>query len=80
MTAIALSRQNDAGSCTHTTKYWQNLVLVVVLVFGLKDLYWAAIVSSFAGSEYHDDEWHKTKKNDNDSDRDRLNELPLPHA
>ena len=47
MTAIAFSRQNDAGSFKHTTKYWENLLLVVVLVLGLKDLYWEAIMLTF---------------------------------
>ena len=32
MTAITFFRQNDAGSPVSNTRYWQNLVLVVVLV------------------------------------------------
>ena len=31
-TAIAFSRQNDAGSRAHTTECWENLFLVVVFV------------------------------------------------
>ena len=31
-TAIMFSRQNDAGSRASNTQYWENLVLVVVLV------------------------------------------------
>ena len=31
-TAITFSRQNDACSCPSNTQYWENLVLVVVLV------------------------------------------------
>ena len=31
MTAITFSCQNDAGSRSPTTKYWENLVLVVAL-------------------------------------------------
>ena len=31
-TAITFSRQNDAGSRVTNTQYWENLVLVVVLV------------------------------------------------
>ena len=38
-TAITFSRQNDAGSRVYTTKYWENLVLVVVLVSESKALY-----------------------------------------
>ena len=29
MTTITFSRQNDAGTRSSTTKYWENLVLVV---------------------------------------------------
>ena len=39
-TAITFSRQNDAGSHASTTYYWENLVLVVVLVLESKGLYW----------------------------------------
>ena len=35
-TAATFVRQNDAGSRVRTSKYWQNLVLVVVLVLNLK--------------------------------------------
>ena len=38
-TAIAFSRQNDAGSRTNTANYWENLVLVVVLVLDSKAPY-----------------------------------------
>ena len=31
-TAITFSRQNEAGSRVSNTQYWENLVLVVVLV------------------------------------------------
>ena len=37
-TATTFSRQNDAGLRVYTTKYWENLVLVVVLVLKLKAL------------------------------------------
>ena len=40
-TAIKFSRQNDAGSRVSTTYYWQNLVLVVVLVSESKALYFS---------------------------------------
>ena len=36
--AITFSRQNDAGSLACTTQYWENLVLVVVLVSESKAL------------------------------------------
>ena len=36
MTTAIFSRQNDAGSRVRTSKYWQNLVLVVILVLNLK--------------------------------------------
>ena len=39
-TATTFSRQNDAGSRASTTYYWENLVLVVVLVLESKALYW----------------------------------------
>ena len=38
-TAITFSRQNDAGLRACTTYYWENLVLVVVLVIESKALY-----------------------------------------
>ena len=38
-TAITFSRQNDAGSRKSTTQYWENLVLVVVLIFESKALF-----------------------------------------
>ena len=38
-TATTFSRQNDAGSRASTTYYWENLVLVVVLVLESKGLY-----------------------------------------
>ena len=38
-TAVAFSRQNDAGSRVSNTQYWENLVLVVVLVLESKALY-----------------------------------------
>ena len=38
-TATTFSRQNDAGSRASTTYYWENLVLVVVLVLESKALY-----------------------------------------
>ena len=37
-TATTFSRQNDAGSRAHTAWYWNNLVLVVVLVLESKAL------------------------------------------
>lgn len=37
-TAIAFSRQNDAGSHVCTTKYCGNLILVVILVLESKGL------------------------------------------
>ena len=37
-TAIAFSRQNDAGAHVCTTKYWRNLILVVILVLESKVL------------------------------------------
>ena len=36
--AITISRQNDAGSRVIDTQYWENLVLVVVLVLESKAL------------------------------------------
>ena len=42
MSATTFSRQNDAGSRASTTKYCENLVLVVVLVLESKDLYYSA--------------------------------------
>ena len=38
-TATTFSRQNDAGSRLSNTQYWENLVLVVVLVLESKALY-----------------------------------------
>ena len=38
-TATTFSRQNDAGSRASTTQYWENLVLVVVLVAKSKAVY-----------------------------------------
>ena len=38
MTATTFSRQNDAGSRARTTYYWENLVLVVLLVLESKGL------------------------------------------
>ena len=37
-TAITFSRQDDAGSRASTTKYWENLVLEVVLALESKGL------------------------------------------
>ena len=37
-TAITFSRQNDAGSRVSNTQYWENLVLLVVLVLESKGL------------------------------------------
>ena len=37
-TAITFSRQNDVGSHARTSQYWENLVLVVVLVLESKGL------------------------------------------
>ena len=37
-TAITFSRQNDTGSRVCATKYWENLVFVVVLVLESKGL------------------------------------------
>ena len=37
-TAITFSRQNDAGSRMSSTQYWENLVLLVVLVLESKGL------------------------------------------
>ena len=39
MTATKSSRQNDSGSRVSTTHYWENLVLVVVLVSQSKAFY-----------------------------------------
>ena len=39
-TAITFARQNDAGSRVSNTQYWENLVLVVVLVSESKALKW----------------------------------------
>ena len=39
-TATTFSRQNDAGSRVNNTQYWENLVLVVVLVLESKALYY----------------------------------------
>ena len=41
MTAITFSRQNDSGSRVSNTQYWENLVLVVVLVSESKALYFS---------------------------------------
>ena len=45
-TAITCSRQNDAGSRSRTTKYWENLVLVIVLI--LKDLISLKMVKQYS--------------------------------
>ena len=37
-TATTFFRQNDAGSHAYTTLYWENVVLVVVLVLECKGL------------------------------------------
>ena len=42
-TATTFSRQNDAGSRASTTQYWENLVLVVVLVLESKALYYERV-------------------------------------
>ena len=39
-TATTFSRQNDAASRASTTYYWENLVLVVVLVLESKGLWY----------------------------------------
>ena len=39
MTATKSSRQNDAGSLVSNTQYWENLVLVVILVSESKAFY-----------------------------------------
>ena len=39
-TATMFSRQNDAASRASTTYYWENLVLVVVLVLESRGLYY----------------------------------------
>ena len=39
-TAITSSRQNDAATRASTTYYWENLVLIVVLVLESKGLHW----------------------------------------
>lgn len=42
MSAFTFSHQNDAGSGVSDTQYWENLVLIVILVLeskGLKLLY-----------------------------------------
>ena len=44
MTAITFSPQNDASSRVSTTQYWENLVLVVLLVLESKALYQVGIV------------------------------------
>ena len=43
-TAITFSRQNDTCSRPSNTQYWENLVLVVVLVLESKGLYFKAYV------------------------------------
>ena len=40
-TATTFFRQNNTGSCVRTTYYWENLVLVVVLVLESKPLYFS---------------------------------------
>ena len=47
MTATTFYRQNDVGSRACTTQYWENLVLVVVLVSEFKALYWLIWPASF---------------------------------
>ena len=42
-TAVTFSRQNDACSRASTTQYWENLVLVVVLVLESKALYYGTL-------------------------------------
>ena len=37
-TATTFSRQNDADSRVNTTKFWENLVIVVILVLESKVL------------------------------------------
>lgn len=39
MSAIMFSLQNDAGLCMSDTQYWENLVLIVILVLESKGLY-----------------------------------------
>ena len=39
MTATTFSRRNDFGSHACTTYYWENLVLVVVLILESKAVY-----------------------------------------
>ena len=54
-TATAFSRQNDAGSRVNNTQYWENLVLVVVLVLESKALKcWTKLVSMGAYRFTHD--------------------------
>ena len=38
MSAIMFSLQNDAGLCMSDTQYWENLVLIVILVLEYKGL------------------------------------------
>ena len=45
MTATTFSHQNDAGARVRTTQYWENLVLVVVLVSESKALYLVSVPS-----------------------------------
>ena len=39
-TAITFTRHNDTGSRVSNTQYWENVVLVVVLISESKGLYW----------------------------------------
>ena len=54
-TATTFSRQNDVGSRASTTQYWENLVVVVVLVSESKALYHFAVETS-GGNQ-----WWKTR-------------------
>ena len=60
MTATRFSRQNNAGSRASTTWYWENLVLVVVLVLESKALYCLGLL--YMGQppyELQEAEWKK---------------------
>ena len=47
-TAITFSLQNGAGSRARTTQYWENFVLVVVIVVESKDLYYGFEVGAYS--------------------------------
>ena len=38
MEAIMFSHQNDTGSCAHYSQYWENLILMVILILDSEGL------------------------------------------